>query len=309
MRPMGVALGFALAAVAAWTVAADVGRGQPILVTVDDLPVATGRLHIDPAERERITKGLLATLAKHHVPAVGFVIWGNVAGPADVGLLEQWLAAGQELGNHSKSHLGYSRIDPDDYIADTEAGRAGLAALLQKHGRTVRFFRFPYLSEGPTLAKLDAMRAYLILHANEVGSAQWDGLLTWLEARGYRFAPADEVLADPAIATPHRYDKEPGSSLWCHIEHDRQAVLDRYAARQPTRDAMGTLSLEPIEAREAWGNEVTLLGDAVPSRVRGMSLVARWTLRAADGSERTGLTLLVFLRRAGRWVIVQDASM
>jgi len=37
--------------------------------------------------------------------------------------------------------------------------------------------------------------------------------------------------------------------------------------------------------------------------------VARWALRAADGTERTGLTLLVLLRRAGRWAIVQDASM
>ena len=36
----------------------------------------------------------------------------------------------------------------------------------------------------------------LLLHANEVGAAQWDRLFTWLEARGYRFATADEVLAD-----------------------------------------------------------------------------------------------------------------
>ncbi len=426
MRPVGVVLGLAFAAVAAWTAAADTGRGRPILVTVDDLPVAAGRLHTDPAERERITKGLLAALAKHRVPAVGFVIWGNVSGAADVGLLERWLAAGQELGNHSKSHLDYSRTGSDEYIADTEAGRAGLADLLATHGRTVRFFRFPYLNEGNTLAKLDAMRAYLarsgqrtmpvtiddqdwsyerrwvearragdpvgmarvaeeyqaalrmevlaqtaegdelfgrpvppilILHANEVGAAQWDALFTWIESRGCRFAPADEVLADPAIATPHRYDREPGSSLWRHIAHERQAkeakeqvtellqqqaaawnrgdltafcavydddavfltpsglargrqaVLDRYNARYPTRDAMGTLSLEPLEARDAWGSEVTLLDDLVPSRVHGVSLVARWTLRATDGSQRTGLTLLVFLQRGARWVIVQDASM
>lgn len=354
------------------------------------------------------------------------MIWGNVASPADARLLERWLAAGQELGNHSKSHLDYSRTGSDEYIADTEAGRAGLAALLAKHGRAVRFFRFPYLREGDTVAKLDAMRAYLarsvqrtvpvtiddqdwsyerrwvearragdpagmarvaeeyqaalrmevlaqtaegdelfgrpvpqilILHANEVGAAQWDALFTWLESRGYRFAPADEVLADPAIATPRRYDREPGSSLWCHVAHERQAkeakeqvtellqqqaaawnrgdltafcavydddavflapsglargrqaVLDRYKARYPTPEAMGTLSLEPLETREAWGSEVTLLDDLVPSRVHGVSLVARWTLRAADGSEHTGLTLLVFLRRGDRWVIVQDASM
>jgi hypothetical protein len=38
-------------------------------------------------------------------------------------------------------------------------------------------------------------------------------------------------------------------------------------------------------------------------------VVARWALRAVDGSQRTGLTLLVLQRRGGRWLIVQDASM
>ena len=31
--------------------------GRPLLISVDDLPVAAGDLHADPAERERITQG------------------------------------------------------------------------------------------------------------------------------------------------------------------------------------------------------------------------------------------------------------
>lgn len=38
---------------------------HPVLVTVDDLPIGSGALHTDPAERERITRGLLDVLAKH----------------------------------------------------------------------------------------------------------------------------------------------------------------------------------------------------------------------------------------------------
>ncbi len=416
-------LGIATAAASA---AGGAPPSRPLLITVDDLPVASGRLHTDPAERRKITEGLLATLAKHRVPAVGFVIWGNVAGAADEALLERWLAAGHELGNHTKGHLDLSRTAAEEYVADAEAGRAGLAAFLARHGRTPRFFRYPFLREGDTEAKFDAVRAYLartgqrpvpvtiddqdwsyeerwvearrsgdaaamarvgedyqaalrvevtsqseagddlygrevpqilLLHANEVGAAQWDALFAWLETRGYRFASADEVLADAAFTAPPRYVNEPGGSLWYREAHERQeakaraqvaellaaqaqawnrgdlaafcavyaddavfltpsglargrqAVLDRYTARYPTRAAMGTLALEPIEVRQAWGNEATLLGDAIPSRVHGVSVVARWTLRSADGTERTGLTLLVFLRRAGRWLIVQDASM
>ena len=420
------ALSIGLVTAAASVAAGDAPQPRPLLVTVDDLPVAAGRLHTDPAERERITAALLATLAKHRVPAVGFVIWGNVAGTADEALLERWLAAGHELGNHTRSHLDLSRTGADDYVADAEAGRAGLAALLGRHGRSVRFFRFPYLREGNTVAKFDAVRSYLarsgqrpvpvtiddqdwsyeerwvsarrsgdaagmardgedyqaalrvevtaqaevgdellgrpvpqilLLHANEVGAAQWDALFGWLESRGYAFARADDVLADDAFTSPPRYVNEPGGSLWYRVAHDRQqaeaseqvagllqtqaaawnrgdldgfcavydddaafltpsglargrqAVLDRYRSRYPTRAAMGTLALAPLEVREVWGNEATLLGDAIPSRVHGVSVVARWTLTSADGAERAGLTLLVLLRRDGRWVIVQDASM
>ncbi len=418
--------GLGIMAVSVAAAAADPPAARPLLVTVDDLPVASGRLHVDPAERARITKDLLAALARHHVPAVGFVIWGNVGGPADTALLERWLAAGHELGNHTRGHLDYSRTGVDEFVTDAEAGRAGLAAFLAMHGRAPRFFRFPFLVEGNTTAKLDAMRGYLarsgqravpvtiddqdwsyeerwvtarrsgdtvamnrvaeeyqsalrvevltqaaagdelfgravpqilLLHANAVGASQWDGLFTWLEGRGYRFAAADDVLADEAIAAAAPSVDDPGGSLWCRIAHERQvakaladvtrlletqaeawnrgaldefcsvydedavfltpsglvrgreAVLGRYEARYPTRDAMGTLTLAPIEVRTASGTEVTPLGDAVPSRVHGVSVVARWTLRSADGSERTGLTLLVFLHRDGRWLIVQDASL
>ena len=408
-------------------VAAAAPPGRPLLVTVDDLPMgAGGRLHGDAADRRAITEALLAVLAKHRVKAVGFVVWGNVRTDADRELLERWLAAGHELGNHSRGHLDYTRTDAETYIGDVEAGRAGLQGLLDRHGRAVRFFRFPYLREGDTEAKLDAMRAYLersgqrnvpvtidnqdwsfeerwvaalragdaaarerfgdeyqlalrteiltqsqlgdelferttpqvlLLHANAVGAAQWDALFSWAERTGYRFATADEVMADAAITVPHRFVNAYGGSLWFRLRREResekargavaavlaeqmaawsrgdletfcavyaddavfvsptgltqgrQAVLDRYRARYTSAQAMGTLTLEPLDVREAWGNEVSPFGDALPSRTHAVTIVARWTLRREGESDSTGLTLLVLQRRAGKWVIVQDASM
>lgn len=400
--------------------------GRPLLVTVDDLPVAGGSLHPDRAERAKNTEDLLAVLAKHRVPAVGFVVWSQVRDEHDRALLGRWLAAGHELGNHTARHSNLARVSLDDYLADIEEGRAGLAAFLATHSRAVRFFRYPFLREGETEAKLDAVRValarsgqrpvpvtidnqdwsfekpwvearragdkaalariaeeyqlalrlevlsqsalgdelfgravpqVLLLHANEVGAAQWDALFMWLSSRGYRFAAADEVLADPVVATPSRFVGTHGPGLWQRIAHDRgrerartsvtdllteqsaawnrgdleafcsvyaedavfvtpkgltqgrQAVLDRYRTSYPTRAAMGTLALDPVELREAWGFEPNPLGDAQPSRVHGISLVARWKLVKADGTEASGLTLLVFHRQAGRWMIVQDASM
>ncbi|HYX24203.1 MAG TPA: polysaccharide deacetylase family protein [Thermoanaerobaculia bacterium] len=404
--------------------------GRPLLISVDDLPVAGGGIHTSPEERELITRGLLAALAKHHVSAVGLVIWGNVKTGDDRVLLRRWFAAGHELGNHSASHLDLTTTAAEPYIADVEAGRAGLAGFLAgEDDRKLRFFRFPYLDEGDTPAKLDAVRAYLarsgqrnlpvtiddqdwefekpwvearrkgnqeemdrvgeeyqealhveirdqeakgdrlfgrpvpqilLLHANEVGAAQWDRLFTWLEGRGYRFAKADEVLADAAFKEDPRYVGDASFGLWDRIialrraqdaqsgveallktqseawnrgdleaftavyaedasflsptglTHGRQQVLERYRHRYPDRKAMGTLSLEVLEARPAQGIEVTALGDARPSRVHAVSVAARWKLAYPDQPDKKtaeGLTLLVLRQHGKSWEIVQDASM
>lgn len=300
-------LALLLAAAAAMAQEGDPGlrRGTPagraILITVDDLPLAFGELHPRAAERRHLTRALLGTLARHRVPAVGFVVWDDVRGPADLRLLDRWLAAGHELGNHTASHPGYLQTPRDAFLADAEQGRAGLAAFLAPRapgGRGVRFFRFPYLLEGETPEKLDAMRAYLagsgqrnvpatvafedwkyegpwvaarrrgdreelralgasyqaafarqlarseelsrslfghdvpqvlMLHANEVGAAQWPALLDHLQRRGYRFARADEVLADPAYAEPHRFVAKEGPILWERLAAERRRDAEEVA--------------------------------------------------------------------------------
>jgi peptidoglycan-N-acetylglucosamine deacetylase len=405
-------------------VAADERR--PVLITVDDLPVASGRLHPDPADRARITRDLLSVLARHHVPAVGFVIWGNVQTAADQQLLDLWLHAGHELGNHSFSHPDYTTTTTAAYVADVEKGRVGLDRFLEARGRAARFFRYPYLDEGDTTAKLRDFRAYLarggqrslpvtvddqdwsfeapwveargagdgealerlkadylamlraelrrsedlgdrlfgrrvpsvvLLHANEIGGVGWDEFFTWLEATGHRFADADEVLADPVFAEPPDYAGRHGFGLWDRIAalreeervggairslvgtqvdawnrgdlaafcatyaedasfatpsgltQGRGAVLERYRTRYPDAAARGRLSIDILEMRFASGTEVSIYGDALPSRVHGVSVLGRWRIEYPDKPVASGLTLLVFRHTGDGWEIVEDASM
>jgi peptidoglycan/xylan/chitin deacetylase (PgdA/CDA1 family)/ketosteroid isomerase-like protein len=406
--------------------ASDAAPPRPILVSVDDLPVGGGSLHTDPADRARITDGLLGALRRHGIHAVAFVIWGHVATDADRAILARWIDAGHELGNHTRGHLDYTRTAVDAYLADVEAGRAGLQSLLDGRGARVRFFRFPYLDEGDTPDKLDAMRRYLassrqtavpvtiddqdwsfdrpfvearragdarrarqvgddylaalrlavrhheatgdalfgrrvpqilLLHANAVGAGEWDDLFSWLEATGHRFATADEVLADPAFGEPPRFVAPNGPGLWDRIAHQREedqvrdalaallekqsaawtrgdldafcavyaddalflspsgltrgrdAVLARYRSRYPDAAAMGSLRLDIDEVRPFWGIEVTPAGDAVPGRIHGATVAARWTLSYPDRPAASGRTLIVFRRGLDGWQIVQDASM
>lgn len=338
------------------------GSKRPLLVTVDDLPFSARALHASPEERRAIASGLLAALEKHRIPAVGLVTWGNVQDPTDRDVLEMWLAAGHELGNHSMRHLSYTATDVDRYIADVESCRTRLSALLAPRGRDVRFFRFPFLREGNTAEKVAAMRAYLaesgqrnlpvtldnqdwsferpwvearrgehaaeleriacdyqaalrveildqerrgdriagrplpqilLLHANEVGSAQWNALFTWLTETGHRFATADEVLGDsifaeiPAIAATY------GFGAW-----------DRIAATERERAASADVALLLAEQSAAWNRGdldafcAAYAADAVfvsPSGLtRGRDAVlARYHAKYPDRAAMGNLTLEV----------------
>jgi len=333
-----------LAAALTAVAGADEGR-RPLLVTVDDLPMHAS-LHPDPVDRERITKEMLAVLDRHGVQAVGLVTWGNVNGPSDGHLLELWLEAGHELGNHSYRHPNLSRVDAPAFIADIERARIHLAELLERHDRRLRFFRYPFLREGNTRAKLDSVRTYLegsgqrnlpvtidnqdwsferpwieavrsgnetavtrvaeayheslhlsvrhheangdrffgrptpqilLLHGGAVGAAQWDRLLSWLEATGHRFASADEVLADEALSTPHAYVGPYGLGLWDRLRAERWAssarqeitsMLDEQAAAWSAGDLEAFCAVYADDAAFASPNGLTRGRQQVLDRYR-----------------------------------------
>jgi peptidoglycan-N-acetylglucosamine deacetylase len=87
------------------------GSTRKIAITFDDLPavsVAAGET-CDLAALKANTAKLLATLAARAVPVVGFVNEGHICkslGPEALpSLLNMWLDAGAELGNHTFSQL------------------------------------------------------------------------------------------------------------------------------------------------------------------------------------------------------------
>lgn len=161
---------------------------RPLLITVDDLPISAGSLHSTPLDRERITRGMLAALERQGIHAVGLVTWRNVRDDGDLRLLEMWLDAGHELGNHSYGHRDYSRTEKDAYIADVERGHEELARFLATREAESRFFRFPMLHEGETPEKLAAMRAYLERSGQRnlpvtLDNQDWSFERPWVEAR------------------------------------------------------------------------------------------------------------------------------
>jgi peptidoglycan/xylan/chitin deacetylase (PgdA/CDA1 family)/ketosteroid isomerase-like protein len=194
---------------------------RPILISIDDLPVASPKLHREAADRKDVTRRLLAILAKHKVKANVFTIWGQVKGDADIALLDLWRTAGHELGNHSFGHLDLPKTPVADYVQDVERGRAGLAGYLEPHGSKVRFFRFPYLREGET-------------------GEQWDAVRQALRASGQRVMPVTIDTQDWSFEEPY-------------VEAVRRG--DAGAAREVAADCLAALKLE-VRRHEERGDDL-----------------------------------------------------
>ncbi|MBN1424198.1 polysaccharide deacetylase family protein, partial [Candidatus Fermentibacteria bacterium] len=89
------------AAVLAWFGTAVAGtEGPRLAITIDDLPFVNA---VKPGDsRIEATGRILSSLTAHDVPATGFVVCDRIGGQEEI--LQRWMDAGMELGNHSCSH-------------------------------------------------------------------------------------------------------------------------------------------------------------------------------------------------------------
>ena len=130
-----------------------------IALTFDDLPAHSAL----PAgqTRVRIAEQLLAALHDAGAPPVyGFVnAVQEEREPDSAAVLGLWRAAGHPLGNHTWSHMALSK----NSLADFEADLIRNEPVLEKQmaGQDWRWLRFPFLDEGDTPDKRDAVRQFL----------------------------------------------------------------------------------------------------------------------------------------------------
>ena len=152
------------AATAAGVRSADAPTPVPraMAVTVDDLPALPSG---DVAKMRRVTEEVLAALSRHRVTAVGFVNEGKLEPSGERGarlaLLESWLVAGHDLGNHTYSHPDINRVALGEYEQDVLRGEPGIRELLARRGRAPRWFRHPLTHTGPTREVRTAFEAFL----------------------------------------------------------------------------------------------------------------------------------------------------
>jgi peptidoglycan/xylan/chitin deacetylase (PgdA/CDA1 family) len=160
------------------------GSARKIAVTFDDLPavsVPAGET-CDLAALQANTAKLLATLTAHAVPVVGFVNEGRICkklGPEALpALLNMWLDAGAELGNHTFSHVDIDVATVEAYEADISRGEAVTRKLLSERGRILRYFRSSFLNTGRNQDIKTAIDSFLAKRGYtaapvSIGSNEW----------------------------------------------------------------------------------------------------------------------------------------
>jgi peptidoglycan/xylan/chitin deacetylase (PgdA/CDA1 family) len=154
-----------------------------VAITIDDGPVVNEMS--DLGNFQRITNGLVGSFQVEHVPVTMFLNERqlNVPGQRDAraAVLEQWLNAGFELGNHTYSHPSPNKVPVSQFLDDVVKGEVITRAVLEQRGRHLVWLRYPYLHSGNTAEDHQA-------------------IVDFLEQRQYRVAPVTVDYADYTFA-------------------------------------------------------------------------------------------------------------
>jgi peptidoglycan/xylan/chitin deacetylase (PgdA/CDA1 family) len=178
---------------------------RAVAVTFDDLPYVSVPSEADAALTE-MSDRLLRALQTAGVPAVGFVNEsrlyreGNLV-PARVELLRNWLRAGFELGNHTYSHVSLNRVTLEVFTANLLQGETVTRPLAQEAGRSLRWFRHPYLHQGKTMDVRAAFGDFLSAHGYRVApvtvnNSEWVFAVAYARALAQGNAKAAQQTAE-----------------------------------------------------------------------------------------------------------------
>jgi len=151
---------------------------RQVAITIDDLPL--GGADPTPCTLDnvrRMTAKLLRPFAEEKIPVIGFVNAGRCEQIAPRGLreiLDMWLDAGADLGNHTYSHPNINRTPLDEYEADILRGEPAVREALAARDKTLRYFRHPFLFTGPNPAIKQALADFLAAHGYTVAPVTLD---------------------------------------------------------------------------------------------------------------------------------------
>ena len=255
---------------------------RQVAITIDDLP--RGGDAACSGDLAAFTQQFLVPLRQARVPFSGFVNEGRCRdelGTAGLAaLLQQWKAAGAEIGNHTAHHPNYNYTPREEFFAGILAGEAVTKQVL---GGPVRYFRHPFLHTGKTLEDKRALDAWLGQHGYTVAPIT-------IDTPDYMYAVLYARAKDPRQARRIRADYlRIMEELFAFFEQRSRQVLGREIAQtllihanQLNRDCLPDLiammrrrGYRVVSLTEALRDPLYATEDSFASD-KGISWIHRW---------------------------------
>jgi peptidoglycan/xylan/chitin deacetylase (PgdA/CDA1 family) len=199
--------------------------GPEVAITMDDFNWAADSVRLTGPERNQ---AILKSLRAHSIKAALFVKGSNADNEAGRVLLGAWNAEGHLIGNHSYSHQYYhsAKVSFEQFQADI----LRCESVLKGFSRYEKIFRFPYLKEGDSTAKRDAMRTFLKQHGYRNGHVTIDASDWAIDQRLEK-----RVTANPDV------DLNPYRSFYLAHIWERAQYYDELAQKVMRRRVKHTL--------------------------------------------------------------------
>lgn len=146
-------------------------------ITMDDF-YWQNSVKLTGAERNQ---SILTALQTHKTKAALFVIGRNIEDEEGKKLLSAWDQAGHLIANHTYSHRNLNAPDADVKAYQDDILQA--EALLKPYRNFRKYLRFPFLKEGDTAAKRDAIRAFMTENGYRNGHVTIDASDWYIDQR------------------------------------------------------------------------------------------------------------------------------
>lgn len=158
-----------------------------IAFTMDDLPLWPMSYPPVGYTAEGIVASIRGALREHEISGVYAFSnsWPLLKHPEFAQILDDWVADGHHLANHTHSHAELPDVTAEAFIADIDTAEHHLRPWLSQAPR--RFFRHPLCHWGETAEKLSAVNSHLkTIGLTPVDVTSWAYEWTW--NRAYRNA-------------------------------------------------------------------------------------------------------------------------
>ena len=165
------------------------GQSKQVCFSFDDLPVVNYGIS-DTLYQKNLIDKLVVSLVRNKIPAIGFVNEIKLYDEDGINrfqleLLNSWVDNGLDLGNHTYSHPDYNSVPFGIFTRDILEGEIITKNILKGKGKSIRYFRHPFLHAGNTKARADSLNNFLLNHNYRVAPVTIDN-------EDYLFASAYE---------------------------------------------------------------------------------------------------------------------